>query len=912
MALQDCRTQLFETGLFGKDAEAYETIDDVLTSITQNPKNYDTTGKVDMAAVNESMSGILKQRRIDNRKRAVVSYKSLQAYNASAAKFDMWQKEYKEQTGKDIDYRRMFESLLVGWNGRETLTAGKISIETVGIRHMTNYQRELESGLKAVIEKHGEHIKPLIGAQGNIFTDTARGVYDAVTGNLSIARRDFNISIIRAMEGDDTVTDPVAKDVAKVLSDLYKKSAGDINKVGGNINITENYHPHDHNAEAMLNAGRKAWKADIRNRLNWKETYPEGFNLHAATMEKLGKTENFAETKEVDAFLDNMFYNVTTGQRNEFSFNQSIGKFSSRASRSFEKARSLSFTSPKDYAEYANRFSTLDSVGVAMQKIRLAGSTRAAMELLGPVPEETLKNLRRKAVDDLRTSGRPDAEIKKQTDRIRFDPMEGTGRLGGMFHTVMGYADMPVNGTLSKFMNNWRSVNRMKLGAMNISAMFGDPITQTMQAKRVKGTPGNVFELVNVVAARFDWRDREMVDMLAMESDEFFGSTYNRFDSPDSLMENRRLMNRLVGGVMRWTGTTYLTDSARHASQKVHMRAVAKHSKKTWGELHPDVLKDMKQADISEPEWNAMRKHITNAGSGRDYLLPNSARKISNADLEPVLSTKYRAENAPADPAAKRAWKIQRDNARAVARDEIEAKFKTYYIVGDKYAVIQMDARSKYWATGGKKKGTFSGEGKRAFFQFKNQALSASNQVFREGRAGSTAGNLSSLSAHLGFVGTSMLLGYAMMTSKDLIAGRTPRPLDRPSTWIEALSYSGSLGFVYDVMTNDVSKYGNPLAIFGPVGGDIGMGLKQVYGIKDVMSGDSTLEEYGEKFGKDAYRVAKGWVPRLWFMRTAMDYYMFNPIEDKITPGTMRKRERRMKKQTGQEYLFDRPAHNWR
>jgi hypothetical protein len=912
MALKDCRAQLFETGLFGKDDDAYETIDDILTSITQNPDNYDAAGKVDMAAVNDNMSAILKDQRIANRKRAIVSYKSLQAFNTNSSKFNLWWGEFKAQTGKYINVRRMFEALLVGWNGKETLTGGKVSVETVGARHMSNYQREFEVGLQGVIDKHGEHIKPLIGVQGNILTDTTRGVVDVMTGNLAAARRDFNLNVLRVMEGDTSVTDPVAKDVAAVLSALYKKIAADINKVGGNINITENYHPHDHNAEAMLNAGRETWKADIRNRIDWEQTYPEGFALHKATMEKLGKTENFAQTKEVDAFLDNMFYNVTTGQRNEFSFTQSLHKFSSRASRSFERARSIAFKSPKDYAEYANRFSTLDSVGVAMQKIKLASTTRAAMELLGPVPEETLKNLRQKVINDLRTSGLSDKEIKKQTDRIGFDPVEGTGRIGGIFHTVMGYADMPVNGTLFKVMSKWRDLNRMKLGAMNVSAMFGDPLTQTMQAKRVKGTPGNIFELVNVVANRFDWRDREMVDQLAIESDEFFGSVYCRFDSPDSLMENRRLMNRFVAGVMRWTGTRYLTDSARFASQKVHMRAVAKHASKAWDQLHPDVIKDMKQAGVDALEWDAMRKHVTKAGSGRDYLLPISARKISNNDLEPMMPAKFRADAAPTDPAAKRAWKEARNEARGQLRDEIEAKFKTYYIVGDRYAVIQMDARSRYWATGGKKRGTVPGEAIRVAAQFKMQPISASNLIFREGRAGSTQGGLASTAAYLGFLGTSMLLGYGMMTSKDLLSGRTPRPLNRPSTWMEALGYSGGLGFVYDMMTNDVTKYGNPLAAFGPVGGDLGIAAKQLYGIQKVMTGDMTLEEYGEKFGKDAYRIAKGWIPRLWFMRTAMDYYIFNPIEEAMTPGTMRKRERRMKKQTGQEYLLDQPAHNWR
>lgn len=914
MAKQDCRIALLNTGLFGSGDDALEQIDAVLNTIVADKRNYDASGKVDIAQVNQNMAETIRDLRIAKRKEAVKSYKTLEAFRSNKEKFDLWQAEYKAQAGKDIPITRMFQSLLVGWNGRETLTGGKLSVETISAHHSVNYMRDLTDGLEMVIEKHGDHLKPLLGVQDNIFKDTYRGIKNSIDGDLTAARRDFNLSVMRAMEGGD-VKDPIAREVASVLTSMYKKIAEDINRAGGNINITENYHPHSHNAEAMLAAGKATWKQDIRNRIDWAKTYPEAYNLHAATMEKLGESQKFADTDFADEFLENVYYNVTTGTRNEFSFNESRGKFSTRASRKFERARTIAFASPDDYAEYANRFSTVDAISVAILKIRQASNMRGAMELLGPVPEDTLNMLKKSAELDLRNAGKAgqltDNQIASQLESLRFDPVAGTGFIGKMHHSVMGYSDMAVNANVAKFFGAWRMLNRMKLGAMNIAALFGDMITGTVQAKRVKGTPNNLFEVLYTAANRLDWRDKNMVDALALDADEFFGAVYNRFDSPESLIENKRLLNRFQSAALRWTGTGWLTDAARASSQKVHMRALASHKGKAWGDLHPDVRHDMAQSGIKSVEWDIIRKHAAEvADSGREYVLPRNIQKVSNKDIDALIPEKFHEKNRPAENVSE--WTSGRDEARAQARDNLEARLKQYFIVGDRYAVIQMGARAKFWATGmGSKKGTFAGELGRTVGQFKMQPIEASNLIFREGRAGSTAGGIHTVVSHLGFIGTSMLMGYAMMTSKDLVGNRTPRDISTSKTWLEAMSYSGGMGFVWDTITNDIQTYGNPFAIFGPVAGDLGEGFSAVLDVNKVMTGEMTLEEYGKKFGSRAYKTVKGWIPRLWFMRTLMDYYLFNPLEEEMNPGINRRRQQKMKRNTGQEYLLGQPAHDW-
>ena len=904
MGRAECRVALLNTGLFGEGEEAAELIEEVIDRFNADKNIYNPDGSIDLSKAQESFQGFVEEFRVVNRKIARQQLKDSAAVQNLLNRHDRMMNELEAQ-GKQVSPERFFDALFFGWNGKETVTNGKISMESTSALHMSNYMKTLEDSLKPIVEKY-PHAQRLIGAQGNIFTDSYRGIRELFDKNMQAARRDFNLDVYRALEGVP-VQDPVAKEVADALGSMYTTMAKDVNDAGGNIKIRENYAPHSHNAEAIAARGRLEWKANIEKKLDWEQTYPEAFYEHKALMEETGADIPFHETNDAQEFLNNIYHNITKGTYNEMGYSKPTFFRGKRATGDLEKTRRLEFIDGNAYAEYANLFGQVDAVSEMLAKIRQTSTARAAMEIFGTIPEENLNRVRKRIVQ--RTRDRidlTDTQKKKYEDSISGDLKAGTKKLGQKFHSIMGYSDLAINANASKFFSAYRALQRNKLGAMNISALFGDPLTQTIQAKRVKGTPNNIFEIFQTLASRFDWKDREMNELLALESDEFFGAMFNRFDSPDSLAENKRLLNRFNASVLRWTGTSMLTDSARQASQRVHMRALANHTKKTFDELHPDVKHDLRQSGITEKEWNVVRQKITTAGSGRKYLVPQNIREVAERHFEELLPEEFQKKNAPLrkkDQKPFKRWQEKRKRVLQQTRDDIEAKMKQYYIIGDRYAVLQMDARSKYWTTLGQQRGTFGGEAWRSLMQFKQQPVNASNLIFREGRAGSTAGGLNDLVAYSGFLGSLMFLGYAAMTAKDVLNGRTPRPIDRTSTYIEAAAQSGGFGFIWDMLFNDNRAYGNPLSIAGPVGGDIGEVIVTAGDLRDYFEGYKTDEQLQKTVGKRIFKVIKGWFPRLWFARTALDYYLFNPIEDWIDPSARRKRERRLKKRTGQQYL---------
>ncbi len=912
MGRAECRLELKKTGLFGEGEESDILVEEVIDRFNSDTRFRNQDGTIDLAKAKDSFQDLVDEVKIVNRQRAKTQLRNAAATDSM---FNHWKSGAKEllDQGKRLSPKRFFNSMFMGWNGIQTFTNGKISMESVTGRHMSNYMQQVESALEPILEKNPDY-KYLLGIQDNIFQDTYKGISSLFDKSLTEARRELNLNIYKALEGVP-VKDPIAKELADVIGPIYKTLADDINKAGGNIKIRDFYAPHSHNAESILAAGPLEWKQDIAPRLDWEQTLPEYYHEHKALMEETGQSIPFHTTNEAQDFLTDVFHSITQGKYNEMGYSAPAYRAKKRFSKGLENTRRLEFLDGNAYAEYANRFSNVDTVGALFDRVRDTSTARASMEMFGTTPEANLESLKARIVADI--NERVDLTTKEKTKYVKelesnFE--SGTGSLGRQFHSVMGRSDLAINANAAKFSSFFRTLHRAKLGAMNISAFFGDPLTQTAQAIRVKGTPNNVFELFNTIANRLDFRDAEMNKLLGLEAEEMIGMMYNRFDSPDSLAQNKRLFNRYTAGMMRWTGTGWLTSNARQASQRVHMRAMARHIKKDFNDLHQYVKHDLKQAGITEKEWNVVRRKVTTAeGSGREYLLPQNIREVGKKHFDELLPEEFQLKNAPRrkkDKKPFKKWNEKREQHILNARNDVEAKLKQYYIVGDRYAVLQMDERSKYLTTLGLQRGDFGGEIYRNLMQFKAQAVASSNLVFREGRAGSAAGGLNDIVPIMGFLGTSLLMGYSSLAARDFLAGKNPRPTDRVSTYIESMAASGGLGFIYDVLFNDNRAYGNPLSFFGPTGGDIGEVLVTMSELKDYANDEIDDKQLKKRLGKRSLKIVKGWTPRLWFARGMLDYYAFNPWEKAIDPKAYGKRRRRLKKK-GQTYRSNDYAHDW-
>ncbi len=238
-----------------------------------------------------------------------------------------------------------------------------------------------------------------------------------------------------------------------------------------------------------------------------------------------------------------------------------------------------------------------------------------------------------------------------------------------------------------------------------------------------------------------------------------------------------------------------------------------------------------------------------------------------------------------------------------ILEDQREAsamKVQTLYADEVKSAVIQPDARTMAFVRQGQQAGTPVGEALRLFWQFKTFGVAIMQRGFlREfwgydkGRGGSFG--MSEIRGLATFIAGSFGFGYIAMSAKDLLKGREPRSLDDPRTWGASFAQSGAMGIYGDFMFGESSRYGQSFwaTLGGPTVGKTEQ-LWQLY---------STIKK-GDDAGAQAFRTLINNTPynNLFYTRIALDYLVLYELQEAMNPGYLRRMERRVREENGQEF----------
>jgi hypothetical protein len=142
---------------------------------------------------------------------------------------------------------------------------------------------------------------------------------------------------------------------------------------------------------------------------------------------------------------------------------------------------------------------------------------------------------------------------------------------------------------------------------------------------------------------------------------------------------------------------------------------------------------------------------------------------------------------------------------------------------------------------------------------------------------------------------STLAFGYVSMVLKDLARGKTPRPLDNPRTYVDAMSQGGSLGIYGDYLLGTQARFGKSFlaSLGGPTVGKL----------------DQATELYGAVLdGKDAraqaLKFAISEVPynNLFYTRAAADYLFLYELQEAMNPGYLRRYEKKVEEETGSEW----------
>jgi hypothetical protein len=143
------------------------------------------------------------------------------------------------------------------------------------------------------------------------------------------------------------------------------------------------------------------------------------------------------------------------------------------------------------------------------------------------------------------------------------------------------------------------------------------------------------------------------------------------------------------------------------------------------------------------------------------------------------------------------------------------------------------------------------------------------------------------------------IFGYIAMTAKDMLRGKTPRDPRNWKTFFAASLQGGALGIYGDFLFRDATAYGSGFytTAAGPTAATV-ESLGKALNLS--IQGDLT------RGAKELTRTIIQNIPfiNLFYTRTILDYLILHQIYEQISPNYMRRMERRLKRDYGQEFFL--------
>jgi hypothetical protein len=302
-----------------------------------------------------------------------------------------------------------------------------------------------------------------------------------------------------------------------------------------------------------------------------------------------------------------------------------------------------------------------------------------------------------------------------------------------------------------------------------------------------------------------------------------------------------------------------------------------------------DKLQARQQAGKStfhqERSVNARRRKLAQAEDAV-RLRQEAVQKASTAPVRDLTD----AERA--DLGRRRERLIER------ARRELELDLRSYFADEASFAVLKGDDRTRMYTTQGTQPGSLLGEAIRFMLQFKSFPIAYITKVLNPALRGRGPGGSRDYGAIATLIAATWVVGYLSMTVKDAIKNRTPKDPTRWETILAALIQGGGAGLYGDFLFARRDRFGS-----GPAGAALGPAAGTAISALEIWQ-DIV---HGEARAGDAFYLALGNTPGLniWWLRTGLDFLILNALQDMISPGTLQRRERRLKKDFGQEYLLE-------
>lgn len=553
-------------------------------------------------------------------------------------------------------------------------------------------------------------------------------------------------------------------------------------------------------------------------------------------------------------FLENVYTSVTTGIRGLSPGEEPTGfKAKSSLAAVMGRKRELHFKDADSFIAYNSEFGETKSIIHGLDNgIRRMSRNNGLLKMWGPNPEKNVKATIDKFASLTRKGEKPLTPHRQKALMQRYEAVSGQSRI-------------PENPTLASIGANIRSINTLAhLGGAMLSS-FNDIATvaanATYHGVGFFSAYGQIFQKIASGKAK-GFEKTIALDLLGDAFDGSLGAMAARFSTVDNVSGR---MSKLVNTFFKLNRLQWWTDLHKEGSAMMLSRHLADAG--GWDAMLPATQKGLLRYGITQSDWQIIQHAATPMENGKKYLVPSAVRDIPDEAFGKKTPAKLRD-----------------------AREALENKLRMLFVTEADYSVVTPGARENAMFLHARP-GTALGEAERFFWQFKQYPLNLITKVWprliEQGFPGIAQ-----------YLPITLLLGYASAQTKDLLRGKGLKDPANAETWKQAAMMGGGLGIYGDFIFQDFNKFGGVWSrVAGPT---FGMA-------EDAIKIFSSFKE-GEfqRAGAQASRLAMDKLPfaNLFYTKGALDYLLLYGIQESLNPGYLKRMERKMKKERGQEFLI--------
>lgn len=659
--------------------------------------------------------------------------------------------------------------------------------------------------------------------------------------------------------------------VARVISKWQTVSRVDANAAGASIGKLEGYITRQsHSPEKIRgDGGVDAYAA-------WHIAALEHFDLERMLSES-GQTD-------FEPMLRAQWINLASGNHMKAVPEDVASGFKGpgNLAKKLSHDRVIHFKDADHWFDYNAQFGTGNLRESVVAGLQHSAEATGLMRVLGTNPASMLETIKADLVKGAKDAGNVD-----QITRLQ----EKEGRLANFMAAVDGSMNIPGNALIARRMANIRSWEMLsKLGGMLLSQLNDVAVYGSGTRYQGRGFLTGMGEAVAGLGRNLkDPETRALVASLGVALDDAAGALgrVGAFGEAGGMAKASQLFMKLNLG--NWW-TTHMRASAA-LGMSSHLASVVD---RTFEQLGPDFQRVLGLYNITEPEWNLIRRAPTQTVRGEVHLVPEAIRSLPDVDVQHYIG-------GAAGP-----------GAIATAKEELEQRLRNYLVDQTRTLALEPDAKTRAVMLQGTRAGTVPGEIMRFLMQFKSftgayMQKVMGRELFGRGYEGdSILGALRNGNGEMvglaQLIVTSTLMGYGSMVLKDLAKGRTPRdPTESPGAaakvMLAAMVQGGGAGIYGDFLFGQASRMGSGTveSLAGPA---ISSGGRIVDLYHRALAGDDVAAHAVNEVVNNTPFLS------LFYTRAALNYLILYRLQETMNPGYLRRMEQQVERDNGQGFLL--------